>query len=110
MRPGTVVQNFKRHEKGASQVASSENSHCNAGRDMNGGAARSSQPSAKAKETLIKSLLTGRDALEARPSAAKAACVAGSDGMAEAMPFQSSPWANLIRVSLRFWPIASTES
>jgi hypothetical protein len=27
--------------------------------------------------------------------------VAGSDGMAEAMPFQSFPWANLVRVFLK---------
>jgi hypothetical protein len=48
------------------------------------------------KEALIKSLLAGRDVLKVRPSGAKAAGVAGSDGMAEAMPFQSPPWANLI--------------
>src|ERR1035441_275926 len=36
MRPGAVVHNFKRHKKRASQVGFSENSHCNAGRDMNG--------------------------------------------------------------------------
>jgi hypothetical protein len=52
------------------------------------------------KETLSKSLLAGRDALKVRPSAAKAARVAGSDGMAEAMPLQSSPWGRLIRISL----------
>ena len=33
-------------------------------------------------------------------SAAKAACVAGSNGVAEAMPLQSYPGTNLIRVSL----------
>jgi len=38
------------------------------------------------------------DALKTRPSAAKAACVAGSNGMAEAMPFQGSPLNDLIRV------------
>ncbi len=36
---------------------------------------------------MIKSSLARWDALKARPSAAKAACVAGSNGMAEAMPF-----------------------
>jgi len=33
-------------------------------------------------------------------AACKAACVAGSDGMAEAMPFQSTPRTDLTRVSL----------
>jgi four helix bundle protein len=36
---------------------------------------------------------------KARPSAAKAACLAGSDGMAKAMPFQSSSRKDLIRGS-----------
>ena len=39
--------------------------------------------------------------MKGRPSTAKAACVAGPNGMAEAMPFQSYPEPNFIRVSLR---------
>ncbi len=58
-------------------------------------AALSDSVACKVKETLINFLLAGRDALKVRPSAAKAACVAGSGGMAEAMPFQSSPVGRL---------------
>ncbi len=43
-----------------------------------------------ARDCLIKSSLARRDALSGRPSAAKAACVAGSNGMAEAMPFKAA--------------------
>jgi hypothetical protein len=50
------------------------------------------------KETLIKFTRARRDALKAQPSAAKAACVAGSIGMAEATPFQGSPLNDLIGV------------
>src|ERR1019366_3285065 len=42
-------------------------------------------------------------------SAAKAACVAGSNGMAEAMPLQSYPGTNLIRVSLESKAIQERE-
>jgi len=48
------------------------------------------------KKTLIKSKLARQEALKARPSVAEAACVAGSGGMAEAMPFQGSPLNDLI--------------
>src|SRR5271165_2212605 len=33
VRPGSVIQNFLRHKKWASQVGLSENSHCSAGHD-----------------------------------------------------------------------------
>jgi len=51
------------------------------------------------KGTPTKFLLARRDALKARPSAAKAACVAGSNGMAKAMPF---PRLRAKRLNQRF--------
>jgi hypothetical protein len=42
-----------------------------------------------AKEALMQSALGRFNALNVHPSAAKAACIAGSDGMAQAMPFQN---------------------
>jgi hypothetical protein len=41
------------------------------------------------KEGLIKYSLAKLDAVKERPSAAKAVCLAGCNGMAEAMPLQS---------------------
>ena len=51
------------------------------------------------KDCPIKSSLARRDALRGRPSAARAACGAGFDGMVKAMPLQSHPETNLTGVS-----------
>jgi hypothetical protein len=45
----------------------------------------------------IKSWLAKPDVMKERPSAAKAAYMAGSNGMAEAMPLQSYPGNQLDR-------------
>ena len=54
----------------------------------------------KPREGLIKYSLAKLDAVKERPSAAKAVCLAGCNGMAEAMPLQSFHEPTLIRVSL----------
>jgi hypothetical protein len=43
------------------------------------------------RDGLTKPLLGQIDAMQGRPSAAKAACLAGSNGVAEAMPLQNYP-------------------